>query len=298
MSDKLDLNLLNVFLEVYRLQSITLASEALDMTQPGVSGALKRLQQQVGTQLFVREGRGISPTHAAIQLAQSVEPALQNVHSAIGNLQDFDINQPRVFHVLVNELMLLLLQPKVEQDTNLGQVQIQFSLTPSDEESLLNDLSLQKADLAIDVGDLRHPSYLSQSVHKDDLVLIARRSHPRIQGTLTAKEFYQERHVTIRIRRSNQYAADYFTSESLQTRAISAECDSLMSMLALISQTDCIGATTLHIANQYADLFGLQVLPPPFDTLDIEQHMIWHKKNQHHPAHHWLTSKISSYLTN
>ena len=81
--EKLDLNLLSVFLEVYRLKSITLASESLGMTQPGVSGALKRLQSQLDTDLFIREGRGIIPTNAAVQLASRVEPALEGITSAV-----------------------------------------------------------------------------------------------------------------------------------------------------------------------------------------------------------------------
>ena len=91
MKTNLDLNLLVVFLEVYRLRSITLASESLGLTQPGVSAALKRLQSQLGAPLFVREGRGISPTHAAIKLANEIEPALTAVESALGNVADFDV---------------------------------------------------------------------------------------------------------------------------------------------------------------------------------------------------------------
>ncbi len=83
----LDLNLLSVFLEVYRLSSITLAADALEMTQPGVSGALKRLQEQLGAEMFVREGRGISPTHIAVQLAGEISPALNNVSNAISNIK-------------------------------------------------------------------------------------------------------------------------------------------------------------------------------------------------------------------
>ncbi|WP_369526259.1 helix-turn-helix domain-containing protein [Photobacterium leiognathi] len=36
---------------------MTLAAESLGLTQPGVSGAIKRLQQYLGKDLFVREGQ-------------------------------------------------------------------------------------------------------------------------------------------------------------------------------------------------------------------------------------------------
>ncbi len=103
MKSKLDLNLLIVFLEVYRHGSITLASESLGLTQSGVSGVIKRLQSQLGTALFVRDRRGISPTYAAIQLAHDIEPALTTLESALGSVSDFDIQAHRVFTVYAEE---------------------------------------------------------------------------------------------------------------------------------------------------------------------------------------------------
>jgi len=71
---KNDLNLLTVFLEVHNQRSITLAAESLDLTQPAVSSALKRFRDQLGTDLFVRDGRGIAPTHTAQFLAEELGP--------------------------------------------------------------------------------------------------------------------------------------------------------------------------------------------------------------------------------
>ncbi|MDD1827954.1 LysR family transcriptional regulator, partial [Photobacterium sp. ZSDE20] len=68
----MDLNLLTTFLAVYKHSSITVASEQLDISQPAVSAAIKRLEGVVGKTLFVREGRGIAPTGAAVSLANKI----------------------------------------------------------------------------------------------------------------------------------------------------------------------------------------------------------------------------------
>ncbi|CCN50038.1 conserved hypothetical protein [Vibrio nigripulchritudo MADA3029] len=296
LSEQLDLNLLGVFLEVYRLNSITLASESLDMTQPGVSGSLKRLQDQIGTKLFVREGRGISPTHAAVQLADQLEPALQNVSRAIGSIKQFTPDQPRQFNVLVNEMALLALQPLVEADKDLANVSIIFNMVSSNEEMMLQALSLQKADLAIDVFRPHDSGFKSTPIKTDELVLVARHSHPRVKGSITMEQFYAEKHITLRLRRGNLYAVDYFTSESLEKRNISAECDSLITMMALVSNSDSIGSASRTVATQYAELFGLQIIEQPFKVTPIEQHMIWHNRTQTNPSHVWLREKITQYL--
>ncbi|MFA0057959.1 MULTISPECIES: LysR family transcriptional regulator [Vibrio] len=300
MSDveKLDLNLLNVFLEVYRLKSITLASESLGMTQPGVSGALKRLQSQLGTDLFIREGRGISPTNAATQLALRIEPALDGISSAVSSLQQFDNQQHHVFRILVNEIGLTKLQPLAEQDETLGNISIEFSMVPNNEEELLQSLSMQQADLAIDIHYPQVHGYMKQLMIEDELVLIARKGHSRIAGSVTEEQYYNEKHITFRMRRTRLHTADYFTKSPLKQRTVSAECDSLMTMCVLVSGSDCVGSTSRDFANHFAEAFQLQVLDQPFEILPMQQYMIWHKRTDSNPAHQWLRNKIQQYMAN
>ncbi|MBL4828974.1 MAG: LysR family transcriptional regulator [Aliivibrio sp.] len=292
MDNKLDLNLLLVFLEVYRLQSITLASDALGMTQPGVSGALKRLQQQIGAQLFVREGRGISPTHIAVQLAAEIEPAFQSVHSALGNVSDFDPQSTRTFTVYSNEPMMLLLQQKIDQDPTMGNCEIEFHLTPNKEEEIQQKLSLQKADLAIDVGLHPNHSYEAQTLFEEDIVCICANDHHNIQGSINKAQYYAEKHITIKVRRSELYAADYFTEEAIGPRNVSCECHSLMSMMALVSTSQSIGTISSTLAKEFGNNFNLQILPSPFVTKPVIHNMMWHKRNHHQPAHKWLRDKL------
>jgi len=103
---KNDLNLLTVFLEVHNQRSITLAAESLDLTQPAVSSALKRFRDQLGTDLFVRDGRGIAPTHTAQFLAEELGPLLTGISSTLENLKAFDTSVHRTFRVFVTEPML------------------------------------------------------------------------------------------------------------------------------------------------------------------------------------------------
>ncbi|MGF1768176.1 LysR family transcriptional regulator [Enterovibrio makurazakiensis] len=297
MDSKLDLNLLSVFLDVYRLRSITLAADALNMTQPGVSGALKRLQQQMGVELFVREGRGISPTSAAVQLASDISPAFEQMAKAMGNINQFTPLHHRKFNVLINEVVLQILQPLVERSELLGNCTIQFNPTPKNEENMLEMLSLQKADLAIDIGKVDGQSYASVPLLEESMKLICAKNHPRVQSTISKVQYYQEKHITLRVRRSNLYAADFFTTEILQERKISAECESVLSMMALVSDSDCIAMTSEKLAGKYAERFGLQVLSPPFETQKVVHQIVWHKRNQHSPANQWLRNTLMDLIT-
>lgn len=59
---------LRIFVEVYRLESVTHAAEELHLTQPAVTRAIQELEQYYGTRLFERMYRHISPTESGRRL--------------------------------------------------------------------------------------------------------------------------------------------------------------------------------------------------------------------------------------
>ncbi|WP_413112194.1 LysR family transcriptional regulator [Thaumasiovibrio sp. DFM-14] len=296
MIDKIDLNLLKVFSVVYRHQSITLAAEEMEMTQPGVSGLLKRLQQQVGSQLFIRSGRGIAPTRHAQELIRQVEPALDQINSALENLEGFNVNYPHRFVVYTSEPIMLILLPKIEADTELGNVTIELHPTRSNEEQLVNDLHQRQADLAIEFSNCTSSSFFTEELFTDDMCIIARKGHPRIANSLSVAEFYQERHITLKLRREHTYLADYFTAENLQERTVAAECTSLVSQMSMVSTSDCIASMTKSIADMFADKLEIQVLPVPFTTTAINHRIMVHNRDRKSPASMWLREKLKSYF--
>lgn len=297
MDERFDFNLLTIFLEVYQLRSITLAADSLGLTQPGVSQALKRLQIKLGVDLFVREGRGISPTNAAAQLANQISPAFKMMNSALRNVVGFDKKIPRSFLVYINEPMMNLLQPAVENDLSMGNCNIKFQVTPDNENQLLQQLSLQKADLAIDFGPLPNLSFSNQFFYNEEIVLVCRKGHPRIDGYITQEQFNQEKHITLKMRRLNLSALDYFTEGIIHERQVSCECQSIVSMMMMISETNCIGVTSSGMADKYAEKLNLQRIQLPFKTIPVIHKLIWHKRNEFDPAHIWLREKLTGLIS-
>ncbi|NKE61174.1 LysR family transcriptional regulator [Lentzea sp. PSKA42] len=77
-----DLGLLATFLEIYRGGSITAAASRRGLTQPAVSGQLAKLEKELGEPLFIRGGRGVTPTPRADELARRVGPPVDQLRSA------------------------------------------------------------------------------------------------------------------------------------------------------------------------------------------------------------------------
>src|SRR5438445_6350629 len=65
--------------EVARQGSLTAAAATLNVTQSALSHAMKKLEQQLGTEVWLREGRHLRPTQAGdylLAVASRVLPQL------------------------------------------------------------------------------------------------------------------------------------------------------------------------------------------------------------------------------
>ncbi|NCQ36418.1 LysR family transcriptional regulator, partial [bacterium] len=68
------LRLLEIFGMLMLHQTTVAAAEALGISQPSVSTAIKHLEQQVGFALFAREKKRMVPTNQRRLLFEEVEP--------------------------------------------------------------------------------------------------------------------------------------------------------------------------------------------------------------------------------
>jgi DNA-binding transcriptional LysR family regulator len=68
------------------LGSFTAAAEALRVSQPAVAEQIRKLEQALGTDLFVRAGRGVVPTEAGRAFAEHAARGLRAVEDAAGSV--------------------------------------------------------------------------------------------------------------------------------------------------------------------------------------------------------------------
>ncbi len=70
-----------------RLGTATLAASELHVTQAAVSHRLRDLEDQLGESLFIRHGRRLEPTSAALQLAEAVRNSSSILENVWGGIQ-------------------------------------------------------------------------------------------------------------------------------------------------------------------------------------------------------------------
>lgn len=290
-----DLNLLRVFMAVYRTRSFTQAAVELALTQSSVSNAIARLKDWVGEALFIREGRGITPTAVAKDLYAKFEQPMSVIDSVMLGFERFEpAVSHRCFYVYASESLIEILQPGIQQLVLDSPTEVIFRESPTSEEDIYRDLLLERVALAIDVKPAKQAVLSSELLLTESLVCVVRVGHPRIMGQINSDQYFQEKHVLLNMRRFNLTAADLFTQEVLPRRKMYSEQSSLLSMFATIGKSDAIGVAPLRYATQYAQMFGLQVLPMPLKTNPIDLYMVWSRKFSANPGHQWLRQLLIS----
>ena len=91
---QLDLNLLLAFDAVYQQRSVTRAAQVMNLSQPAMSNALRRLRTLCGDPLFIKSKQGVTPTLAAHRLADYVRNALDSLRDEAPVLLDEGTVEP------------------------------------------------------------------------------------------------------------------------------------------------------------------------------------------------------------
>ena len=81
------LNGLRAFEAAARLLSFTQAAAELNVTQTAVSHQIRRLEDQLGIKLFIRQNRALALTHEAESYLPSVRAAFEDLRRATERLR-------------------------------------------------------------------------------------------------------------------------------------------------------------------------------------------------------------------
>ena len=85
----MDLRHLQIFVQVCRHRSLSTAAHELGLSQPALSKIVRRLEQELGVQLFERLPRGVEPTQYAEILESAARQLEANYRSAIRQIDAF-----------------------------------------------------------------------------------------------------------------------------------------------------------------------------------------------------------------
>ncbi|KUJ00268.1 transcriptional regulator LeuO [Vibrio sp. MEBiC08052] len=285
-----DLNLLTVFDAVMQEQNITRAAHNLGMSQPAVSNAVARLKVMFNDELFMRQGRGIQPTQRARQLFGPVRQALQLIRNELPNSVFTPESSTRQFNLAICSPNDLRFAPKIFSSIHDQAPQVQLHLEADSNQQLAERLRYQEVDFVIDYARFEESGFCSTEIFQDELVIVASKQHPRIQGTITSSQVIEEQHAKL----SQAHGLRSFSEQAYRDIDCHShyEGTSLSNVLYVVSQSELITIAPRWLVEASPNREQLQTIALPFERKQICGYLSWHESNEKDKGHGWLREQL------
>jgi DNA-binding transcriptional LysR family regulator len=203
----MDLMQLEMFVAAAELRSIQRASERVFRTQPAVSMAIRKLEEEVGSPLFDRSNRGNYQLTAAGEVlfahAKRLLALRDESLTAVRELQSLEAGRVRIG---ANESAGNYLLPRLIQVFHKKYPKVRVDVTRQNSRQLIHDLRDNMVDLALISFAPDEKDIEVTPLMKDELVLIASPDHA----------FAKKNKVAVRDLGGEAFVAHTVTSQSRQ----------------------------------------------------------------------------------
>ncbi|POP43469.1 LysR family transcriptional regulator [Superficieibacter electus] len=267
---KFDLNLLVIFECIYQHLSISKAAATLYITPSAVSQSLQRLRVQLDDPLFIRSGKGITPTTVGINLHLHLEQNLNQIEQTINITHSSSLRKHFVIYCpqllltagLINPLQLLLRSTQFE---------IEHHDLLMSSESAEDLLAYRKADLIFSVSPTANRSICCSLYKQLPVVAVCRKDHPRLGNSSNLEALLNEDFTFLDNKDPGLRQFQAEVEALLPGRKIAFRSDSFISIMNILSASDLVGLMTENTYEAFKHSLNLKkiTLPITFSPFNI-----------------------------
>ncbi|CBG87389.1 DNA-binding transcriptional repressor CitR [Citrobacter rodentium] len=273
---KFDLNLLVIFECIYQHLSISKAAETLYITPSAVSQSLQRLRTQLNDPLFIRSGKGITPTTMGINLHHHLENNLNSLEQTINIMHETDIRKKFIIYgpqIIISSNVLMLIK-QIRQNRN---IEIEHHDIIASKESAEDLLAYRKADLVISLYAVNNLSIVCKPSRPVECVLICNKDHPRIHEHSSLDEITEEQFTMLMHDDPGVKEFQLHPDNIIKGRKIGFRSQSVISIANVIATTDIIGFIPKPVYDFYQPLLGFKRVAYPLSTPSLRLYYMYNR---------------------
>ncbi|MDZ4030543.1 LysR substrate-binding domain-containing protein [Kluyvera ascorbata] len=292
---RFDLNLLVIFECIYQNLSISKAAQTLFITPSAVSQSLQRLRIQLDDPLFVRSGKGISPTTVAENLHLHLVENLNSIEQTINITEKSNLKKRFVVYgpqlhaspKLIRFMNILLEEPNLE---------VVYHDTAAETDNIEEMMNYRKADVVFTMEACHNRALVSVPFWECPIVLVCRKDHPRLDNTATPEDLVKERFALFLSHA--QQVKEFRTTHNvagLAEKDIAFTSSSLMTIFSIIRQSDLVGFVPKLMYEVLKDTLNLKEISglSPLPTFTI--YMVYSRASLSSPIFSDIMKKVKHY---
>jgi DNA-binding transcriptional LysR family regulator len=290
-----DLNLLIYLHLLIKHGSVTKVARALNVSQPGVSAALRRLRAVLKDQVLVRAGGRMVPTAKALAVHAQAEPALAMwARLAEGGLGFDATTTTRVYSVLASDYIQFLLIPSLS--ARLAQLAPMAGLRviPSNPYRRLQMVVEREVDLAVGYYHEAPEELRTRRLFEEEIVCVMRQGHPAA-SSFSAESLARFGHVVITSVSQGSYSESL--EQALSARGIRRQAPltipSYLAVPQILLSTDYLALLPASLAQAFSQQLALCIRPSPISLPPLDVSILYHTSYQEDEAHRWFRERVA-----
>jgi DNA-binding transcriptional LysR family regulator len=296
---RLDTNLLLVFVDLYETRSVTLTAQRMYLTQSAVSHALKRLRQALEDDVFTQSRAGLQPTPRARQMMQPIANALQEINIAVARPGPFDPGvSTREFRISMSETMELSIAPLLVREIRKVAPGVTLNLLPIRDHGLTGQ-QLERGEIHLIVSARTVASTGAQTITAGTMAFAAMLpKHMSCAGSVLPLDRYLSiPHAVIHPPDHRGSVIDRALAKKGLRRVIGAVVQNYSVMAEVAAQCGFICHLPGRMITQYGSSLNLVAYELPVDTPPIHVNIISHTRFRNDKGVEWLKKKTAEIVS-
>ena len=177
--------------EVYRQKSVSLAAKKLFMTQPAMSSAVRKAEQELGAPIFNRKTLPFSLTEEGKVYIETVEKMLQMESRAEDRIRDIRQTRGGILRIATSTHVSYRVLPEVLKHFRREYPQVDVHILVTDSDKLYEQLDKNLADLAVIPLETPPEGYTAHTLFVQKMAVVLPReipAGPRLQSFQITRE--------------------------------------------------------------------------------------------------------------
>lgn len=289
----LDLNLLRIFDRLLAERKVSAAADALGVTQPAVSNALKRLRDITGDELFTRTSNGMQPTPYAMHIAEPISYALSTIEATFTASSHFEpAVSDRTFRLGLTDIGEAYILPKLLAETATSAPNIKFTTIRTGPDTLREAMEKGEVDIAVGLLPSLQGNFFHRRMLRQRYVVCVRSVHPLAHSKWTEEDFLAQDHVVVTATGTGHNAVDSMLVRSGLLRRIRLTIPHFMAVGPILRDSNIVATLPQSLARILHEPYGLVSVAHPIQIPPVSIDLFWHRRQHRDPATVWLRSLL------
>jgi DNA-binding transcriptional LysR family regulator len=284
----LDIRALSTFVTVLDEGSVSRAAVKLGVSQSAVSHTLDRLRKALGDPLFVKSGRGITPTRYALQAGPHIRQILDDLQSLSSGPPFTPVTAEFTFTIAANDYQRDLLLPGLLAVLRRDAPGIRLQVIPAGIPSA-DMLRKDVCDLILSPHAPEATDIMQRGLMADRMVVFfdpEQRSAPKDMA-----DYLKADHISLLFASGEKPSLETSLSARGLSRRDVVTVSNFSGLPEFLRGTDMLATAPERMSNHLLRDFSW--VPAPFEFKPFTLLMVWHRRNQNDPAHRWIRNHVN-----